>query len=91
MLLISSRPYTQGDAGRWWREAAHYGDLVQEVYFTGRLIHRQGPVAGSRTLRNRFREAVRAFTEIGIPAKRVGIMRRLRLALDAKSLDLQRP
>jgi hypothetical protein len=74
MLLISSRPYTQGDAGRWWREAAHYGDLVQEVYFTGRLIHRQGPVAGSRTLRNRFREAVRAFTEIGIPAKRVGIM-----------------
>jgi hypothetical protein len=74
MLLISSRPYTQGDAGLWWREAAHYGDLVQEVYFTGRLIHRQGPVAGSRTLRNRFREAVRAFTEIGIPAKRVGIM-----------------
>jgi hypothetical protein len=74
MLLISSRPYTQGDAGRWWREAAHYGDLVQEVYFTGRLIHRQGPVAGSRTLRNQFREAVRAFTEIGIPAKRVGIM-----------------
>jgi hypothetical protein len=74
MLLISSRPYTQGDAGRWWREAAHYGDLVQEVYFTGKLIHRQGPVAGSRTLRNSFREAVRTFTEIGIPAKRVGIM-----------------
>ena len=74
MLLISSRPYTQGGAGLWWREAAHYGDLVQEVYFTGKLIHRQGPVAGGRTLRNRFREAVRTFTEIGIPAKRVGIM-----------------
>ncbi len=74
MLLISSRPYTQGDAGLWWREAAHYGDLVQEVYFTGKLIHRQGTVAGSRTLRNQFREAVRTFTEIGIPAKRVGIM-----------------
>jgi hypothetical protein len=74
MLLISSRPYTQGDAGLWWREAAHYGDLVQEVYFTGKLIHRQGPVSGSRTLRSRFREAVRAFTDIGIPAKRVGIM-----------------
>jgi hypothetical protein len=74
MLLISSRPYTEGDAGLWWREAAHYGDLVQEVYFAGRLIHRQGPVSGSRTLRNRFRQAVRTFTDIGIPAKRVGIM-----------------
>jgi hypothetical protein len=74
MLLISSKPYTQGGAGLWWREAAHYGDLVQEVYFTGKLIHRQGPVSGSRTLRRRFRESVRTFTEIGVPAKRVGIM-----------------
>jgi hypothetical protein len=74
MLLISARPYTEGAAGMWWREAAHYGDLVQEVYFSGKLIHRQGAVAGSRTLRNRFREAARTFTEIGIPSKRVGIM-----------------
>jgi hypothetical protein len=74
MILISSRPYTEGDAGLWWREAAHYADLVQEVYFTGKLIHRKGPVAGSRALRSRFREAVRAFTDIGIPAKKVGIM-----------------
>jgi hypothetical protein len=74
MLLISSKPYTQAEAGAWWREAAHYADLVQEVYFTGKLIHRQGPTAGSRTMRRRFREAVRTFTDIGIPAKRVGIM-----------------
>jgi hypothetical protein len=74
MILISSRPYTQGDAGNWWREAAHYADLVQEVYFSGKLIHRQGPVAGSRTLRRRFREAIQTFTDIGIPAKKVGIM-----------------
>ncbi|HEX7255424.1 MAG TPA: hypothetical protein VF236_05795 [Gaiellaceae bacterium] len=73
-ILISSKPYTQGDAGNWWREASHYADLVQEVYFAGRLIHRQGPAAGSRTLRNRFREAVRTFTDIGIPSRRVGIM-----------------
>ena len=50
-ILISSKPYTQGDAGNWWREASHYANLVQEVYFTGRLIHRQGTVTGSRTLR----------------------------------------
>ena len=74
MILISSKPYTQAEAGLWWREAAHYADLVQEVYFTGKLVHRQGPVAGSRTLRRRFREAVRTFTDIGIPAKKVGIM-----------------
>ena len=73
-ILISSKPYTQGDAGNWWREASHYADLVQEVYFAGRLLHRQGPAAGSRTLRNRFREAVRTFTDIGIPSRRVGIM-----------------
>ncbi|HEV2902592.1 MAG TPA: hypothetical protein VGW30_04965, partial [Gaiellaceae bacterium] len=48
-ILISSTPYTQGDAGNWWREASHYADLVQEVYFAGRLIHRQGSLAGSRT------------------------------------------
>ena len=74
MLLISSHPYTEGEAGLWWREAAAYADLVQEVYFTGKLIHRQGAVAGSRTMRNRFREAVHTFTDIGIPADRVGIM-----------------
>ena len=74
MLLLSSRPYTQGAAGQWWREAAHYADLVQEVYFTGRLIHKLGPVAGSRALRSRFREAVRTFTDIGIPERKLGIM-----------------
>jgi hypothetical protein len=74
MLLISSRPYTEGEAGLWWREAAHYADLVQEVYYSGKLIHRQGAIAGSRTMRRRFREAVKAFTDLGIPADRVGIM-----------------
>jgi hypothetical protein len=73
-ILISARPYTQGDAGMWWREAAAYADLVQEVYFTGKLIRRQGVVAGSRTVRQRFREAVRTFTDLGIPSKKVGLM-----------------
>ena len=74
MLLISSKPYTAGDARLWWLEAAHYADLVQEVYYSGKVIHRQGAITGSRTMRNRFREAIRTFTDIGIPAKRVGIM-----------------
>ena len=77
---------TQGDAGLWWREAAHYGDLVQEVYFTGKLIHRQGPVAGSRTLRNRFREAVRTFTDIGI-SKSVPITGQVRFKFQMEMLN----
>ncbi len=48
MLLLSSRPYTQGAAGQWWREAAHYADLIQEVYFTGRLIHKHGSGRGQQ-------------------------------------------
>jgi hypothetical protein len=87
MLLISSRPYTQGDAGNWWREVAHYADLVQEVYFTGKLIHRQGAVAGSRTLRNRFRQAVRDLTDAGIPTKKIGIM----LGFQASNRGTMRP
>jgi hypothetical protein len=73
-LLISSRPYTEGDAGLWWREAAHYADLVQEVYYSGKLIHREGAITGSRIMRNRFREAVKTFTDLGIPPRKVGLM-----------------
>jgi hypothetical protein len=74
MLLISTRPYTVGEAGHWWRTVATYGDLIQEVYFSGPQIHRQGPVAGSRTLRNAFRREIRDLTEAGVPARRIGIM-----------------
>ena len=73
-ILISSKPYTQGDAGNWWREASHYADLVQEVYFSGRLIHRQGTVAGSRTLRNRFGRRSGPSRTSGFPSRRVGLM-----------------
>ncbi len=62
--LISSTPYTEGDAGSGARGFPD-ADLVQEVFFSGRLIHRQGAVAGSRTVRTRFRQAVRTFTDIG--------------------------
>ena len=69
MLLISSRPYTDGEAGLWWREAAHYADLVQEVYYSGKLIHRQGAIAGSRTMRGASGKRS-AFTDLGILRRR---------------------
>ena len=73
-LLISSRPFTGGEAAQWWRDVAEAADLVREVYFAGPRIHAQGPLVGSRTMRVALRSAVEAFTEIGIPSSRLGLM-----------------
>ena len=32
-LLLSTRPFTDGEAGDWWREASLYTDFVREIYF----------------------------------------------------------
>ena len=73
-LLISSTPYTSGDAADWWREAARYADLVPEVYFNARSIHNAGPVVGNRTLRRAFRRAIARFVAIGIPSSKMGLV-----------------
>lgn len=72
-LLLSTRPFTDGEAGDWWREVALYTDFVREVYFAAPQLHRQGPILGSRTLRNAFRQGVTDLTEIGIPPSKIGI------------------
>lgn len=74
MLMISTRAFTQGEAGDWWREVAGNGDFIQEVYFSGSQIHSRGAVAGSRTMRNSFRREIRDLTDAGIPPSKVGIM-----------------
>jgi hypothetical protein len=73
-LLISSKPYTAGEAGDWWRQVAEVADLVPEVYFPAPSLHKQGAIVASRRLRVAFRNAVLAFTELGIPARKIGIM-----------------
>ena len=73
-LLISSKPYTAGEAGEWWRQVAEVADLVPEVYFPAPSLYRQGPIVANRRLRVAFRNAVLAFTELGIPARKIGIM-----------------
>jgi hypothetical protein len=72
-LLLSTRPFTDGEAGDWWRQVALYTDFVREVYFAAPQIHRQGPVLGSRNLRNAFRQGVTDLTEIGVPPSKIGI------------------
>ena len=72
-LLLSTRPFTDGEAGDWWRQVALYTSFVREVYFAAPQIHRQGPILGSRTLRNAFRQSVLELTAIGIPTSKIGI------------------
>jgi hypothetical protein len=74
VLLVSSAPYTGGEAADWWRQVAASADIVRQVYFSGRHIHKLGPVLGSRVMRDALRRAVTDFTSIGIPPARLGLM-----------------
>jgi hypothetical protein len=73
-LLVSSDPFTGGDAAVWWKSVAAVSDLVLENYANANLIWRDGPVDGSRRLRVRHRQAVAKLLAIGIPSSRIGIM-----------------
>jgi hypothetical protein len=72
-LLLSSRPFADGEAGDWWRQAALYTNFVREVYFPAPQISRQGAILGSRTLRNAFRQGITDLTSVGVPPAKVGI------------------
>ena len=73
-LLLSSQPYTGGEAADWWREAAKVADLVPEVYLSAPSVHRLGPAAGPRRIRAALRGAIGSLTEIGIPSERIGVV-----------------
>jgi hypothetical protein len=72
-LLVNSPPATDGDAGDWWRSVAQVANIAREVYFPAPLVYRQGPIHGSRYLRQAFRNAILDFTRIGIPTSKLGI------------------
>ena len=74
VLLINSNPYTGGDAADWWRDVGKVADIVRESYFPAPTVYQQGPILGSRTLRNMFRRAAASLLSIGIPPSRIGIM-----------------
>jgi hypothetical protein len=73
-LLVNSEPYTGGEAGDWWRQVGQVSDIVSEDYFVAPNIYKLGPILGSRRLRFGYRQSILAFTEIGIPVSRLGIM-----------------
>lgn len=73
-LLISSPPYGGDTAGDWWRAVAQVSDIVREFFPSPPEVSASGPVVGSRTLRTQMRQAVGAFTSMGIPTSRLGLM-----------------
>ncbi len=73
-LLVSSEPFTGGDAGAWWRAIGQVSDIVLEKYANANLIWREGAVDGSRRLRTGYRASAAKLFAIGIPPSRVGLM-----------------
>ncbi len=73
-LLVSSEPFTGGDAATWWKAIGAVSDLVLESYANANLIWRDGAVDGSRRLRVRYRQSAARLLALGIPPSRIGIM-----------------
>ncbi len=73
-LLVSSEPFTGGDAGVWWRAIGQVSDIVLEKYANANLIWRDGAVDGSRRLRTGYRSSAAKLFAIGVPPSRIGLM-----------------
>jgi hypothetical protein len=74
VLLVSSEPYTGGDAGQWWRELAQVADIALEKYFNASAVHRAGPELGSRRMRTSMRDSLAKLFAIGVPPTKLGVV-----------------
>lgn len=73
-ILVSSEPFTGGDAAAWWRALTQVSDLVLEKYANANVIWREGAVEGSRRLRTSYRRSVAGLLAVGVPASRIGLI-----------------
>jgi hypothetical protein len=73
-ILVSSEPFTGGEAAAWWRAVGQVSDLVLENYANANLIWRDGAVDGSRRLRTSYRRSASKLFAVGVPPARVGLM-----------------
>lgn len=74
LLLVSAKPYTDGEARDWWLRAAEAADIVREVYFPAPTVMRKGVVLGSRMMRQAFRQGLAPFIALGIRPERLGLV-----------------
>ena len=73
-MLVSSSPFTGGDAAAWWKAVGTVSDLVLENYSNANVIWKDRVVDGSRRLRMRYRQSVSRLLAVGVPASRIGLM-----------------
>jgi hypothetical protein len=74
VLLVSSEPYTAGEAGLWWQELSQVADIALEKYFGAPSIHRAGPELGSRRMRTAMRASLAKLVAVGIPSAKLGVV-----------------
>ena len=74
VLLVPTNPYMGDVAADWWKQIAAYADIVSESYFAAPRLAKEGPLAGSRTLRALFRKRVSPYMALDIPTRQLGIM-----------------
>jgi hypothetical protein len=73
-LLVSGRPFTEDGAEAWWRELGEVSDVVLEKYANANVIWKDGPIRGSRRLRESYRDSAVQLMAAGVPASRIGLM-----------------
>jgi hypothetical protein len=73
-LLLSTDPFTGGEAAQWWRDIAQVSDLVLEKYFSAAAVSRAGAVLGNRRMRTSMRRSASKLFAINVPAARVGVI-----------------
>jgi hypothetical protein len=74
LLLVSSEPFTGGDAGTWWRELSEVADIALEKYFNAPAVQRAGPELGSRRMRVSMRDSLAKLLAIGVPPAQLGVV-----------------
>ncbi|MBA2384210.1 MAG: hypothetical protein H0V68_06050, partial [Actinobacteria bacterium] len=74
VLLVSSEPYTSGEAAQWWRDLASVAEIALEKYFNAPAVHKAGPVLGSRRMRTSMRRSAAKLFAIGVPPSKVGVV-----------------
>jgi hypothetical protein len=74
VLLVSSEPFTGGEAGQWWRELSQVADIALEKYFNAPAVHRAGPELGSRRMRMSMRDSLAKLFAVGVPPSKLGVV-----------------
>jgi hypothetical protein len=74
LLLVSSEPFTGGDAGTWWREVSQVADIALEKYFNAPAVQRAGPELGSRRMRTSMRDSVAKLLSVGVQPAKLGVV-----------------